>query len=40
MRKKQSFKVLVDKNKEELLSSENALEKIERKLEAKHSSRA
>ncbi|HEU5140569.1 MAG TPA: FbpB family small basic protein [Bacillales bacterium] len=40
MRKKQSFKDLIDKNKQELLSDNGAIEKIERKLEDKHSHQA
>jgi hypothetical protein len=40
MRKRQSFKDLIDQNKRELLSDDGAIEKIERKLEDKHSDRA
>jgi hypothetical protein len=40
MRKRQSFKDLIDKNKRELLSNDSALEKIDRRLEDKHSHRA
>lgn len=40
MRKRQSFKDLIDKNKQELLSNDGEIEKIERKLEEKHSNRA
>lgn len=40
MRKRQSFKELIDKNKQELLSNDGEIEKIERKLEEKHSNRA
>lgn len=39
MRRRQSFKDLIDKNKRELLSDEDALERIDRKLEEKHSYR-
>ncbi|HET7580487.1 MAG TPA: FbpB family small basic protein [Bacillales bacterium] len=40
MRKRPSFKDLIDKNKQELLSDDGEIEKIERKLEDKHSHRA
>lgn len=40
MRKRQSYKELIDKNKRELLSDDSALEKIERKLEEKRSDKA
>ncbi|HET7629175.1 MAG TPA: FbpB family small basic protein [Bacillales bacterium] len=39
MRKRRSLKELMDENKRELLSDNGAIEKIERKLEEKHSNR-
>ncbi|HET7657280.1 MAG TPA: FbpB family small basic protein [Bacillales bacterium] len=39
MRKRQSIQDLIDKNKQELLSNDGEIEKIERKLEDKHSNR-
>lgn len=37
MRRRQSYKDLIDKNKRELLKDDSALEKIEQKLDEKHS---
>lgn len=39
MRKRQSFKELIDQNKRDLLKDIEALEEIEKKLDEKHSSR-
>lgn len=39
MRKRQSYKDLIDQNKKDLLKDEDALKKIERKLDDKHSNR-
>lgn len=39
MRKRQSIQDLIDKNKQELLSNDGEIEKIEKKLEDKHSNR-
>lgn len=39
MRKRQTIQDLIDKNKQELLSDDGEIEKIEKKLEDRHSNR-